>query len=63
MKKFWMVVTDGGGAPTARHPSIEVARQEASRLAAKCHTSAHVLEVVDSCAPREDVVWTKPETA
>jgi hypothetical protein len=45
--KFWMVyVPDNGSNPTVRHPTLELATEEAERLARKTGKQAFVLQAV-----------------
>ena len=36
MDRFWLVMRDSGRRPRVRHASLEEARQEAQRIAARC---------------------------
>ena len=61
MKKFWLVWSEVGGAPTYKHDSENNARHEAARLSrVRPGTIFHVLELLDSCVMR-DVVWANRE--
>ena len=57
MKKFWMVWNEGNRAPTVKHQSEQMARDEAERLA-HCNPGStfHVLEQIDCCSERA-VTW------
>jgi len=54
---FYMVWVIGKTTPTKRHTTIEEARIEGKRLAAKEHSRAYVLHAVGFYAPTEPV-WT-----
>ena len=56
--KFWMIVVDGGNAPTKRHTSLVLAREEAERLASKEGRRAHILESTTYCQPVKLVQWS-----
>lgn len=56
--KFWMIVVDGGNAPTKRHTSLVLAREEAERLASKEGRRAHILESTVHCQPMRLVQWS-----
>ena len=49
--KFWAVWKLTGGFPSVRHPSLEAAKAEASRLASRYNEEFCVLEVVGVAAP------------
>ena len=59
MKKFWMVVVDGGNAPGKRQATLTEAKQEAARLAIKEGRTAHILEVTEAVTYTPPVTWTK----
>jgi hypothetical protein len=57
MNEFWMVWNEGNKAPTVKHNTEQMARDEAERLAHLNPGSVfHVLEAVDSCTERH-VTW------
>lgn len=58
MSKFWVVVTDGGQSPAARHADKQIALAEAERLSHKTGSRAYVLEAIGFCEPKREVTWT-----
>lgn len=42
-KPFWLVWAEGGGVPTCKHQSLDLARNEAHRLAKKCPGTSFVV--------------------
>jgi hypothetical protein len=54
--KFWMIYLDGGGAPTAKHPTLSSATHEAHRLAKETGRQAFILELAGVAIPKEEIV-------
>jgi len=55
--KYWMVYVEGKSAPTFKHPSLELARKEATRLLeAGIGNRAYVLETIE-CGEKGPVEW------
>ena len=59
MKKFWMVVVDGGNSPGKRQVTLDDAKQEAARLAVKEGRTAYLLELTEAVTYNPPVTWTK----
>ena len=52
VSKFWMVYVESANEPVIHHPTLEVAKQEAERLAKMTNLQGrkvYVLEVVGCC--------------
>jgi hypothetical protein len=55
-KKFWMVLREGGTAPTMRHETLQNAEEEAKRLTTKHGDAFYVLEAVVSIERSKEII-------
>lgn len=56
--RFYMCFVEGSGSPTVKHPTPEIAKTEAERLARMTGHRVHVLASVASCQ-KTDVQWDR----
>lgn len=62
MDAFWMVLGDGSAETRARHSSLDLAKREAKRLAAKMPgTQFFVLECKGAAVVADPVSWIEAE--